>query len=224
MSSSFSALPGRERDNIENFIYPELVGASEYGHEEVPVPQETLAADQPSAQQATENDFAKRLAEARAEGIAQGLRQAETHFADEVAKERGRISKAFIEFQQQRSSYYSKVEVELVHLALAIAKKILHRESQIDRMVVAGLVRTTLERMQQKSNVIVRVPPDHVHSWQDYFRDHKGVEICGDTNLEPGGCLLETELGLADLGLDAQLKEVEQGFFDLLAHKPEASK
>jgi flagellar assembly protein FliH len=40
--------------------------------------------------------------------------------------------------------------------------------------------------------------------------------------VEPKACLLETELGVADLGLDAQLKEVEQGFFDLLAQRPEA--
>ena len=29
--------------------------------------------------------------------------------------------------------------------------------------------------------------------------------------------MLETELGSANFGLDTQLKEVEQGFFDLLA-------
>jgi flagellar assembly protein FliH len=32
--------------------------------------------------------------------------------------------------------------------------------------------------------------------------------------------VLETELGSANFGLDTQLKEVEQGFFDLLALRP----
>jgi flagellar assembly protein FliH len=32
--------------------------------------------------------------------------------------------------------------------------------------------------------------------------------------------MVETELGIANFGLDTQLKEVEQGFFDLLALKP----
>jgi hypothetical protein len=32
--------------------------------------------------------------------------------------------------------------------------------------------------------------------------------------------VLETELGDAHFGLDRQLKEVEQGFFDLLALRP----
>jgi flagellar assembly protein FliH len=42
----------------------------------------------------------------------------------------------------------------------------------------------------------------------------------GDGTLGLGQCRLETELGSTDLTLEAQLKEIEQGFFDLLAQKP----
>ena len=41
-----------------------------------------------------------------------------------------------------------------------------------------------------------------------------------DAQLSDQDCVLETELGTANFGLDAQLKEVEQGFFDLLALRP----
>jgi flagellar assembly protein FliH len=47
------------------------------------------------------------------------------------------------------------------------------------------------------------------------------LQVTGDRSLEPGGCLIETELGVANLALEAQLKEVEQGFFDLLAQRPD---
>ena len=40
------------------------------------------------------------------------------------------------------------------------------------------------------------------------------------TNLPAGDCILETDMGSANFGIDAQLKEVEQGFFDLLAQRP----
>ena len=42
----------------------------------------------------------------------------------------------------------------------------------------------------------------------------------GDATLGPGHCILETELGSTDLTLESQLKEIEQGFFDLLAQRP----
>jgi flagellar assembly protein FliH len=35
-----------------------------------------------------------------------------------------------------------------------------------------------------------------------------------------GDCILETEMGSANFSIEAQLKEVEQGFFDLLAQRP----
>jgi hypothetical protein len=44
-------------------------------------------------------------------------------------------------------------------------------------------------------------------------------DVVEDAELSEHDCLVETELGIANFGLDTQLKEVEQGFFDLLALK-----
>jgi flagellar assembly protein FliH len=35
-----------------------------------------------------------------------------------------------------------------------------------------------------------------------------------------GHCVLETALGTTELTLEAQLAEIERGFFDLLAQRP----
>ena len=48
------------------------------------------------------------------------------------------------------------------------------------------------------------------------------VTVIEDANLEVSDCVLETELGSANFSLAAQLKEVEQGFFDVLAQTPRA--
>jgi flagellar assembly protein FliH len=41
-----------------------------------------------------------------------------------------------------------------------------------------------------------------------------------DSALEPERCVLETSMGTAQLGVEVQLKEIEQGFMDLLAARP----
>jgi flagellar assembly protein FliH len=41
-------------------------------------------------------------------------------------------------------------------------------------------------------------------------------------SLEANNCILETDLGTTELGIETQLKEIEKGFFDLLAQRPEA--
>ena len=170
---------------------------------------------------ASQEEMSRLIAEAHRAGLVEGERQAAALFQEELSRERKRIADLLHDFQHQRKEYYSKVEIELLHLALAIAAKILHREAQVDRMVVAGLVKVMLERFQQNTKVVVRIRPEDAETWRHYFRDQTDLQVVEDLTLEPKACVLETELGSANLGLDAQLKEVEQGFFDLLARRPE---
>lgn len=133
------------------------------------------------------------------------------------------ISSSIAAFEVQRGEYYARVEAEVVQLALAIAAKILHREAQVDPMLVAALVKMTIEKMREGSSVSVRVGPGRAQRWKEYFGQEPGVsrvEVTEDAELSEYDCLLETELGVANFGLDTQLKEVEKGFFDLLALRP----
>jgi flagellar assembly protein FliH len=126
-------------------------------------------------------------------------------------------------FDEQRSEYFARVEAEVVQLALAIAAKILHREAQVDPMLVASLVRMAIERLREGSSVTIRVGRGRAQRWKEYFAGQSvaaRVTVVEDAGLSEHDCLLETELGVANFGLDTQLKEVEQGFFDLLALKP----
>jgi len=133
------------------------------------------------------------------------------------------IKQALETFDAERKKYFSEVETEVVRLSLAIAAKILHREAQVDPAVVAALVRITIERMNEGSTVTLRVPPAESTSWQKWMgtsiREQR-ISIQEDAGLSKGVCIVETELGSADFSLEAQLKEVERGFFDLLALRP----
>jgi len=71
---------------------------------------------------------------------------------------------------------------------------------------------------------VLRVVPEACPEWREYFASRltgTKVEVLEDSQLPPDGCMLETELGAADIGIVAQLKEIERGFFDLLAKRPE---
>ncbi len=144
----------------------------------------------------------------------------------ELADERAKVTDAIHAFAQKTSEYYSRAEIELVHLSLAIAAKILHREAHVDRMLVAALVKVALEKLQHGTSATVRVRPEEVADWNRYFEGNGGgeirVEVKPTLRLTAHNCILETDLGTTELGLDAQLKEIEQGFFDLLAQRPDS--
>jgi len=172
----------------------------------------------------TEEELAARLRQAGAEAREKTERELGQELARQIEDERLRVGEVLTAFQQERSEYYARVEPELVHLILAVASKILHREAQVDRMLLAALAKVAVENLQQRSHVVLRVAPESCAEWREFFAAHlpaTKVEVLEDSQLGPDGCLLETELGAADVGIEAQLKEIERGFFDLLAKRPE---
>jgi flagellar assembly protein FliH len=77
--------------------------------------------------------------------------------------------------------------------------------------------------LKENTTVQVRVAPIVAAKWRAYFAGAPQwalVTVVEDAQLEAGDCVLETELGSANFSLGAQLKEVEQGFFDILAQAP----
>jgi len=133
------------------------------------------------------------------------------------------IQDAVVAFNTEREGYFNRIEPEVVQLALAIARKILHREAQVDPLLLTGLVHVALEKLDAGTRVRLRVPPADTHFWNEFFAHSTSPvvpELSGDPALQHGQCILETEIGSTQISLETQLKEIEQGFFDLLDQRP----
>ncbi len=173
----------------------------------------------------SEDQIRAREARARKEGRDEGLAQGLAEFEKKLAGEKQALVQAVCEFSRERETYFQRVEAEVVGLAVAIARKILHREAQVDPLLLAGVVRVGLDNVAAGTRVRLRVHPDQIQAWHGFFSQQPNLkslpELMGDATLGLGRCLLETELGSTDLTLETQLKEIEQGFFDLLAQRPE---
>ena len=171
----------------------------------------------------TEEELANRIAHESANAVNAAELRLRQEYEQKVLAARAPIVSAVTNFEARSDEYFAKLEMETVKLALAIAAKILHRESHLDPMLVASLVRLAMENMREGSNVTIRVGSGKAEAWRSYFsasRSTSRVEVAEDPGLNSQDCVVETELGSADFGLDKQLKEIEQGFFDLLALRP----
>jgi len=158
-------------------------------------------------------------------GVQEGEARARKVYEQSLAAARVAISRALEEFKAQRVSYFNRVEPEVVQLALGIARKILHREAQMDPLLLTGMVHVALEKVDQGTRVRLRAHPDEIHFWNSHFSESGAIpispEIIGDPALKHGECALETEIGSTQISLETQLKEIEQGFFDLLELRPQ---
>jgi len=196
--------------------------------------QETTAAPFPyaEAESASGGDSdggaADRMRRAQAEAVEQGrqlgLQQARAEFAAAIAAERERVGQSLQEFAAERQNYYLRVEREVVQLALGIARKILHREAQLDPHALAGIVRVTLEKLDAGTQVTLHVHPNEAAEWRHYFAcQQEGTpvpEVREEPTLHAGECRIETSLGTTEVGFETQLKEIETGLLDLLAERP----
>ncbi|HWW23424.1 MAG TPA: FliH/SctL family protein [Edaphobacter sp.] len=156
-----------------------------------------------------------RIEAARKESREKAREEWEDELEKRVAEERSRVDRVCEEFVQERQKYFADVEAEVVRLALAIAARVLHREAKIDPLLLAGVVRVALEKVAEGSATVLRVPVEEVEMW-------RGVasSVEGDVRMKPGECVLETSVGKVELGVSAQLEEIERGFFDLLQQRP----
>jgi len=188
-------------------------------------PEPTPEKDEDSPRKYTEDDIRSREKQSWEAGFREGESRARAELNQALAAERTKVSAAIEDFQHERELYYRRAEGEIVRLALAIARKILHREAQVDPWLLTGVVRVALEKLASGSAVCLRVPPDELGKWQGILAASENLpskpEVVGDPALGGAQLILETEVGTADLSLEAQLKEIEQGFLDLLALRPD---
>ncbi|GEM_PF-1077088 len=162
------------------------------------------------------------------QALERGAQEGERRAREELEKlreaERARLTQALEEFADERSRYFQQVESEVVSLALSIARKILYREAQVDPLFLAGAVRVSLEKLAAGTRVQLRVHPSQVNHWKEFLAGQNRIdpmpEVVADNSLSTVDCVLETELGSTNLSLEAQLKEIEKGFLDLLAARP----
>jgi flagellar assembly protein FliH len=226
MNMSFSQAPAPSA--IQEFVYQSVFSAD--GTPDVPIDLSIFEHESPSMSQQhagtpniSEIELKKREAAAYERGMAAGRNamQAEAERATATAKDA--LAETLRTFEQEREQYYRRIEGEIVELVLAVARKVLHREAQVDRVVLAGVVRVALEKISGSSPVTLHVHPSAVHAWREYMAGQTllGIVpgIIEDGSLRPEQLILKTANGSTELGIDAQLLEIDKGFSDLVRQK-----
>ncbi len=189
---------------------------------------EAQAGDESSAAQAelvAEEQMCRRESEAFERGRQSAEQQLGASAEAAAVRSREQVLQVVNEFARERTAYYRRIEGEVVELALAIARKILHREVQLDPHALAGIVRVTLERLDAGTTVNLHVHPQEVTDWRHYFASQAEgapvAEVHEDRGLAAGECRIETSLGTTEIGIESQLQEIETGLLDLLAQRPD---
>jgi flagellar assembly protein FliH len=173
----------------------------------------------------TEGNATRTLVEAADEretyqrGFAEGTAFGKEQAAAEVQPVLERLAQTLTELSSLRSRIRRDAEKDLVKLAVAIARRVLHREVTIDPESIEGLIKVALEKLQSRDLCRVRVHPNHAAFMKasfDRISNSKKIELIADASMRCGDVLFETEHGTLDASIESQLSEIERGFADRL--------
>jgi len=129
-----------------------------------------------------------------------------------------RLTRSLAELASVRTRVRKTAEGDLLKLAIAIARRVLHRELTLDPGSIEGLIRVALEKLESRELCRVRVHPDQEPVIRTLLARFSAapVELIPDGTLQCGDVLFETAHGTLDGSIEAQLQEIERGFADRL--------
>jgi flagellar assembly protein FliH len=137
------------------------------------------------------------------EAFAKGFAQGELAGA-EAAGQRGemmlhRLMQTLEELTQIRAQMIHQTERQMVQLALAIARRVVHREVSLDPDLLMAMARVAMERLGETAQVKVRLhPDDYEAAGAARVAELAGsnVMILADGHLNRGGCRIESDMGM----------------------------
>ncbi len=166
-----------------------------------------------------EQEAARKLDQARreafAEGLAAGRQQAEEQFRPAVQG----LAETLDSLARLRETIREETMQDLVHLAVSVAARVIHREVAVDPDALSGLIQAAFSKLQSREINRVRMHPTLeglVRKLLEQAGAPKNLVLMADPSLKPAEVFFETSQGILDASVETQLREIERGLIDKL--------
>jgi flagellar assembly protein FliH len=152
---------------------------------------------------------------AKESGLEEARRIAEETASDKVKEAIETLNQAVIE----RKKIIKDAENEVLRLALKVAEQIIKSEVSLHRDVSLNIVSDAISRVSDREQVIIKVNREDLENVKKY-KDRigsivdgiKSLSIVEDSAVEPGGCVIETNLGYVDARISTKIAAIEEAF------------
>ena len=239
--ASFKDIVERRQDGIESGSKPAASkkpkddadsepSVEEKPETEEPEEPEEIEPPEPTPEELAEEIIAKAKQQAKQiereafeKGYAGGERAGQEMAEKAVEKTLTALNEAVESLRTIAQKRVKDVEDEEISLAVALARKIIHREIQQDPYVIVDIVRSALSKSSLGEQVVVKVHPQDKdilsESHASIVQDMEEVRVLtfeADETLERGEAIVECALGELDLRIERQIQEVERTFEKIL--------
>jgi flagellar assembly protein FliH len=156
-------------------------------------------------------------ARARQEGHQAGWEAVEQIVQQQLATVLPALRNVIQDIQHAKQAWLSHWEASAVHVAAAIAQRLVRRELTRQPEITLTLIHEALELAAGSSELRIHLnPADHKQVGpraEMLIRELSALttaELVADPEITPGGCRVETRFGIIDQQFEAQLKRIEE--------------
>lgn len=162
-----------------------------------------------------EQEAQKIREEARQEGIKLGKEEGKKEYEDKIKEALEVLNKAV----KERKKIIKDSESEILRLSLKAAEQIIRSEVSLHRDVCLNIVSEAISRVSDREQIIVRVnreDSEYIKKFKDRLTSMldgvKSFSVLEDSSVEPGGCVIETNLGYVDARISTKIKALAEAF------------
>ncbi len=147
---------------------------------------------------------------AKKEGYEEGISNSQ--------KDLQELRSKFTEFYSYKDEVFQKVSECILEIAVEIAKKIINKESEIDKEMIIPIIKEVVSDINKtENNIILRVMPKDVELVKDKIPEifsenstEAKITVIPDNKIQEGGVIVETSNGIADATIETRLSIIEK--------------
>ena len=155
--------------------------------------------------------------QAEIQGHRAGMDAVEDLVAKQLSTALPALHKAIEEIGHAKQAWLTHWEASAVHVAAAIAERIIRRRLPEHPEITLTLLREALELAAGNSQLQILMNPDDHQAMgpqaETLVKELSGLasaQFVPDPEITPGGCRVETRFGVIDQQFEAQLKRIEE--------------
>lgn len=155
----------------------------------------------------------KGFKEGHEEGYQAGAAAVKERFASSLEA----LESLVAELSEARKKMYPLLEREMVEMVTTLARKVIRQELESKADGIREIVRMAIESVMDKEFLRVKVNPDDYNELEDYgqeliqlFHEIKNVKIESHASVLRGNCVVESNFGTVEAGLDHLDEHIER--------------
>lgn len=149
------------------------------------------------------------------DGMAEGLQNAQAELDQQKQKLVLEYAEKAKELEKEYEQKKAQMEPELVEVLLEVFKKVIGTIAQDQEDMIVNLINSVMQKSDSNRSFIIKVSPEDYK----FLLNNQGKIYCAMTNdiqldivedltMEKNQCIIETENGVYDCGLDIQLENL----------------